>query len=396
MLTWLPRFPRLNSTRLGLLLTLIMLVFFWLDDAHETGKTFMVAPLRRLELLASDLRFRVRGPLTPGPEVVIAAIDEQSIEALGRWPWPYTVQAELVRRLTSYGAAAIGYDVVFSESDTSAGLDNLQAIEALLATRDYYADADLKRRMAEVLARANHDQIFATALQESERTILGYFFHWQCRDVEHLPDADLERYLHNLTLSKNARYVPRVAPGASLGELQLASACAVKSNLPVLSQAVWGNGFFNSRPDTEDGVIRHYPLIAQYRGRVQVPAKMAGTRRALGRKPICSRRSAFASSNAICKAVTAMPTRECSSMPTGKSRYGLQQGANVWTFPLIKGVGWCSTTLALPSLPRARRPRTAVATAFPVTRLPTLCRGMPPPPRLSIFAIKWSLSGPRP
>ena len=45
MLTWLTRFPRLNSTRLGLLLTLIMLVFFWLDDAHETGKTFMVAPL---------------------------------------------------------------------------------------------------------------------------------------------------------------------------------------------------------------------------------------------------------------------------------------------------------------------------------------------------------------
>ena len=278
MLTWLTHFSRLNSTTLGLLFTLIVLLLFWLDEAHETGKPFMVAPLHRLELLASDLRFRVRGPLTPGPEVVIAAIDEQSIDALGRWPWPYTVQAELVRRLTSYGAAAIAYDVVFSESDTSAGLDNLQAIEASLATRDYYADADLKRRMAEVMARANHDQIFATALQESARTILGYFFHWQCRDVEHLPEADLERYLHNLTLSKNARYVPRVAPGASLGELQLASACAVKSNLPVLSQAVWGNGFFNSRPDTEDGVIRHYPLIAQYRGRVQVSVEKGGDR----------------------------------------------------------------------------------------------------------------------
>ena len=125
--------------------------------------------------------------------------------ALARIP----VQAELVRRLTSYGAAAIGYDVVFSESDTSAGLDNLHGDRGVAGDPRLLRDADLKRRMAEVLARANHDQIFATALQESERQIVGYFFHWQCRDVEHLPEADLQRYLHDLTLSKNARYVPK-------------------------------------------------------------------------------------------------------------------------------------------------------------------------------------------
>ncbi len=88
MPTWLTRFSRLNSTRLGLLLTLMVLVFFWLDDAHQTQKPFMVAPLHRLELLASDLRFRVRGPLTPGPEVVIAAIDEQSIDDWAVGPGP--------------------------------------------------------------------------------------------------------------------------------------------------------------------------------------------------------------------------------------------------------------------------------------------------------------------
>src|SRR5215475_12388166 len=73
------------------------------------------------------------------------------------------------------------------------------------------------------------------------------------------------------TLGTNARYVPRVEPGASLRALHLTPACAVESNLPVLSQAVWGNGFFNSRPDTDDGVIRYYPLIAQYRGSMGVP-----------------------------------------------------------------------------------------------------------------------------
>ncbi len=270
MFTWLTRFARLNSTTLGLLLTLMVLVLFWLDDAYQTQRPFVVAPLHRLELLASDLRFRVRGPLQPGPEVVIAAIDEKSIDELGRWPWPYTVQAQLLRRLTSYGAAAIGYDVAFPESDTSAGLDNLQAIATSLADRGYYNDLDLKERLAGIIAQANHDEIFATALQESDRTILGYFFDWQGHDLEHLSKDELERHLRNLTLSKNARYVPKVAPGVSLGELHLPSAFAVKSNLLVLSQAVWGNGFFNSRSNTEDGVIRHYPLIAQYRGHIDV------------------------------------------------------------------------------------------------------------------------------
>ena len=273
MPTWLTRFSRLNSTTLGLLLTLVVLLLFWLDEAHQTQKPFVVAWLHRLELLASDLRFRTRGPMAPGPEVVIAAIDEQSVDELGRWPWPYTVQAQLIHRLTSYGAAAIGYDVVFSSSDASAGLDNLQTIKSSLAARGYYNDAELQALVEHTLAAADHDQLFATALQESGRTILGYFFHWQCQDVAHLPESELERFLHNLTISTNARYAPRVEPGASLGALHLSPACAVESNLPVLSQAVWGNGFFNSRPDTDDGVIRYYPLIAQYRGRMGVPGE---------------------------------------------------------------------------------------------------------------------------
>src|SRR5712691_3867634 len=137
MPTWLTRFARLNSTTLGLLLTLMVLVLFWLDDAHETQKPFVVAPLHRLELLASDLRFRVRVPLLPGPEVVIAAIDEKSIDKLGRWPWPYTTQAKLVNRLSEYGAIVIGYDVVFSSSDKSAGLEKLEKMQTELATKGY-------------------------------------------------------------------------------------------------------------------------------------------------------------------------------------------------------------------------------------------------------------------
>ena len=41
-----------------------------------------------VELKSYDLRFLSRGAVEPAPEVVIAAIDEKSLDEEGRWPWP--------------------------------------------------------------------------------------------------------------------------------------------------------------------------------------------------------------------------------------------------------------------------------------------------------------------
>jgi adenylate cyclase len=49
--------------------------------------------------------------------VRIADIDEASMAAYGQWPWPRTRIAELVEKLHQLGAAAIAFDVIFSEPD---------------------------------------------------------------------------------------------------------------------------------------------------------------------------------------------------------------------------------------------------------------------------------------
>jgi adenylate cyclase len=48
--------------------------------------------------------------------VVIVAIDDASLGRIGRWPWPRSVHADLVDRLTAHGVKAIGYDVNFPEA----------------------------------------------------------------------------------------------------------------------------------------------------------------------------------------------------------------------------------------------------------------------------------------
>jgi adenylate cyclase len=70
-----------------------------------------------LEQKTLDARFLLRGPIKPGPETVIAAIDEKSINKLGRFPWPRSVWGRVVDRLTEEGAKVIVFDVFFTEPE---------------------------------------------------------------------------------------------------------------------------------------------------------------------------------------------------------------------------------------------------------------------------------------
>jgi len=60
-----------------------------------------------LEEKTLDLRFVLRGPVAPGPETVIAAIDEKSISRLGRFPWPRSVWGRVVEQTSTILALRI-------------------------------------------------------------------------------------------------------------------------------------------------------------------------------------------------------------------------------------------------------------------------------------------------
>ena len=65
---------------------------------------------------------------TPSNDVVIVAIDAKSLDAIGRFPWPRSVYAQLIDRLSADGVRGIGMDITLStpESDNP-GNDQLLA-----------------------------------------------------------------------------------------------------------------------------------------------------------------------------------------------------------------------------------------------------------------------------
>lgn len=68
-----------------------------------------------LSLSARDALMRVRGPLTPSDEIMIVAIDEASIRRFGRFPWPRSVMAEALGKISAAHPKAIALSVLFSD-----------------------------------------------------------------------------------------------------------------------------------------------------------------------------------------------------------------------------------------------------------------------------------------
>ncbi len=63
----------------------------------------------------------------PPPGIVIVAIDDASIDAIGRWPWPRAVHSTLLDRLSQAKPRAIGLDLILSEADPDPAQDRLLA-----------------------------------------------------------------------------------------------------------------------------------------------------------------------------------------------------------------------------------------------------------------------------
>ena len=70
---------------------------------------------------------------TPSPRIAIIAIDQQSIDNIGRWPWPRDVHARMIDKLAQAQSKVVGTTIFFAEPQIDPGLayiNKLLAIES--------------------------------------------------------------------------------------------------------------------------------------------------------------------------------------------------------------------------------------------------------------------------
>eukprot|EP01034_Spumella_vulgaris_P013839 gene13839-17679_t len=86
--------------------------------------------LSRMNHLVQDAGLRLLSR-PAHPDIVIVAIDDPSIAAIGRWPWRRALHAELIARVSAQQPRAIGMDVLFNEEDLDYPEDDVLLADAM-------------------------------------------------------------------------------------------------------------------------------------------------------------------------------------------------------------------------------------------------------------------------
>jgi adenylate cyclase len=162
--------------------------------------------------------------------VRIVDIDERSLAEIGQWPWPRTVLADLVQKLTEKGAAAVAFDIMFAEADRT----SLEEVVKRMPPEQAALIAPL------IGKTPSNDEAFATALKATP-SVLGA----------------------TLASGKNGASLPPKAGFAVAGDDPrpfMVPFSGATGNLEILNGAAKGIGALNWTPD-RDQVVRRVALV---------------------------------------------------------------------------------------------------------------------------------------
>lgn len=102
---------------------------------------------RAINTVVQDITGWLSAP-QPRDDIVIVAIDDASLQSVGRWPWNRAVHAQLIERIAAQHPKALGVDVLFSEPDGLRPQDDAQLAQAIAQAGNVVLPVDW--RMASV------------------------------------------------------------------------------------------------------------------------------------------------------------------------------------------------------------------------------------------------------
>jgi CHASE2 domain-containing sensor protein/tRNA A-37 threonylcarbamoyl transferase component Bud32 len=271
----------------GLLITILVLVF-------SSSTSF-----KGLERKAYDWGVRSTSKI-PSDRIAVIAIDDQSIENIGRWPWPRDLHAEMINTLTDAEAKVIGQTVFFPEpqidpgtlyirdlieffstasfNDVPADMDELRTMlknaadnESVAGILEFYLQSSmrsrlsqdietLKARLFEAEQALDTDSQLAASLSQANNVVLA--MHFKRGTPVGKPDQELPGYVLRNSITQ-------IHDRISARESGLFPVSTVKAVPPIPEVGLQASAIGHLDTFTDlDGGIRPEPLVLQYYDRL--------------------------------------------------------------------------------------------------------------------------------
>lgn len=230
----------------GLAISLLFLVI----ANHES--------IQGLERIAYDYGMRASAGV-PGNEIAIIAIDDQSIDNLGRWPWPRDKLANMITKLQEGGAKVIGNTIFFSEPQIDPGLKYINELIALYRDAGLVGEANPgEQKLLEARMALDTDAILARSFAQAGNVVTG---------------IQLKLSLSCQSLGRPGEIPPFISANSLQniqGSMDLDAPCQAESliaPIPAIGNNSAGLGHLNIDWDT-DGAVRSELLAIDYYGNI--------------------------------------------------------------------------------------------------------------------------------
>jgi CHASE2 domain-containing sensor protein len=241
---------------IGLILTLLFIIMFITGSGDFTDV---------IEKKTFDLRSKLSASETRNPDIEIVVIDDEDLDAIGRFPWPRNILASAVNNLAMAGAKVIALDIIFNEPEDSTGL---KVVRELKKT---YVELDLNKKgssagafyqlLTKVEARLNNDAKLAHAFKKAGNVVLPIYFDTRSEGRNNkVPDylaKNSYKIIHGLKsewAASSIMWLPKIKP-----------------LLPSFANSVAGIGHINLFPD-DDGSTRRQIHAIGYLDNTVIPS----------------------------------------------------------------------------------------------------------------------------
>lgn len=236
----------------------------------------MLWPFPGLEHLEKGYYDLWAGRFTTGksPPVAVVVIDDKSLQAIGAWPWPRSLVAEMVRRLSDAGAQTLGVMLLYSQEALNPGLEEIRNLRELnrAKTRSGKPSSEIPDTVfADAEKRLDHDAQFVSAVKSARNVVLPF------RLLSGAPPAGDSGMLSGMliinSLKSEKDSTPADRGSGGLGEWIMERSEAgdvirsIREPYKELAGKAGAIGHLNLSVDP-DGIVRRIPLFIEYQGRL--------------------------------------------------------------------------------------------------------------------------------